>query len=246
MLDITSINMLGLRQVFCSAGYCQGPTGSGSVDSGAATNYIESTAVTPPGADQPIYRASQKTCPYNSYTDTTGCSCIIYVDSYNDFYAACVDSGNNAAFYWVDRDTCLARSDLEGENVPQINKAGNVDSTTGNQYCSGTYSGNDFEDQSVLSMPGNAVVSSASTSEAPNSTTSPGVKSTSTQQATISTSISSAASSQETNAVTTTPADTTITQAVPTQNSGSSTSVPRRRRLVVGLLVLSSGIMLSL
>ncbi|CAD0045237.1 unnamed protein product [Aureobasidium pullulans] len=113
---------------------------------------LDSTAVTPQGATFPLYRVNTDVCDYNAYTDDTGCSCIIYTDTFDDVNTICQTSSAQTAYYWTDRTNCLVKT-IKGESVDRIDKGRSVDSMTGSQYCSGVFDSNAQVLESVLSMP---------------------------------------------------------------------------------------------
>ncbi|TIA55575.1 hypothetical protein D6C83_04148 [Aureobasidium pullulans] len=113
---------------------------------------LDSTAVTPQGATFPLYRVNTDVCDYNAYTDDTGCSCIIYTDTFDDVNTICQTSSAQTAYYWTDRTNCIVKT-IKGESVDRIDKGRSVDSMTGSQYCSGVFDSNAQVLESVLSMP---------------------------------------------------------------------------------------------
>ncbi|THY76178.1 hypothetical protein D6C86_03188 [Aureobasidium pullulans] len=113
---------------------------------------LDSTAVTPQGATFPLYRVNTDVCDYNAYTDDTGCSCIIYTDTFDDVNTICQTSSAQTAYYWTDRTNCIVKT-IKGESVDRMDKGRSVDSMTGSQYCSGVFDSNAQVLESVLSMP---------------------------------------------------------------------------------------------
>ncbi|KAH0170654.1 hypothetical protein KCU67_g2539, partial [Aureobasidium melanogenum] len=113
---------------------------------------LSDTVITPGGNGTPLYRVSTSACEYNAYTDSTGCSCVIYTDPNNDFFTVCQTDSAQTAYFWTGRDDCLA-THTEGANVKLIDQNGHVDSTTGSQFCTGVFASDPQVLQTVLSMP---------------------------------------------------------------------------------------------
>ncbi|KAK3639622.1 hypothetical protein LTR56_012407 [Elasticomyces elasticus] len=108
--------------------------------------------VTPPGGTETFYRVTSSACAYNAFTDSNGCSCIIYTDAYTDVYTLCQTSSASTAYFWTDRDTCLVK-DITGEGVYLFEADTWVDSNTGTGYCSGVYASDGTILNTELCMP---------------------------------------------------------------------------------------------
>lgn len=113
---------------------------------------VSNTATTPEGEQFPFYRASAATCGVNAYKDTTACSCIIYTDSFDDYFTICQTSSRSTAYFWTNRGTCEP-IDTDAQWVSLFDQDDKVGSNTGRQYCSGVFQSDGKVLETTLSMP---------------------------------------------------------------------------------------------